>query len=65
MSNYSFYCKKCGYTHLSDDKAEVQAARIIHKTRRQIGGITGCRFTHTGYGTIARANLVPTLIINN
>jgi len=30
---YSFHCKKCGHTVMSDDKEAVKAAKQMHKAR--------------------------------
>ena len=32
--NYSFHCKKCGQTVMSNSKEEVKGARALHKARR-------------------------------
>ena len=41
MSSYSFHCKKCGHTVLSNDKQEVKGARALHKARSFVNPATG------------------------
>ena len=31
---YSFHCRKCGQTVMSNNKEEVKGARALHKARR-------------------------------
>ena len=58
-SKYSYHCKACGYTKLSDNKQEVKQARNAHK-RKTFTRADGtkmslkCILIPTGRGTIAR-----------
>ena len=58
-SKYSFRCKTCGYTKLSDDKQEVKEARNAHK-RKTFTRTDGtkmslkCILVPTGRGTVSR-----------
>lgn len=49
---YSYHCKSCGHTVLSDDKQEVKGARALHK-KRTITGQDGILLT------IPKCRLVP------
>lgn len=69
MSKYSFHCRTCGFTYLSDDKAEVKEVRNSHKRRIVIGAdgfpkiVPKCVFIKTTEGTLARPDLA--MILNN
>jgi hypothetical protein len=58
---YSFYCKHCGYTFMSDSKEDVQNKKKFHKTP-PVTVLTGarrntCTLIPTGSGTIANPSL--------
>jgi len=65
---YSFHCEKCGHTVLSNKKADVVAARELHKPRTAKVGlflrkVPGCLWIPTNRGTYARPSLAK--IINS
>jgi hypothetical protein len=36
---YSFFCKNCGDSFMSDDRAEVEAYKRLHKIKMIVKGI--------------------------
>lgn len=58
---YSHYCKKCGQTFFSNDKAEITLMRKSHRLRIKTGALdfrvcTG--LAHVNDGSVARVGLV-------
>lgn len=60
---YSFYCKKCGESFISENVAKVQKFKEEHYTK--VPGLQKnkpyklCTFVKTERGTIARPSLIP------
>jgi hypothetical protein len=53
---YSFYCKHCGYTFMSDSEEDVQDKKALHKTNYVAKTLrhNTCLLIPTGRNTIAR-----------
>jgi hypothetical protein len=66
---YSYFCKNCGHTVLSDKKDDIKKAREEHRIKTAIFGITQtikkCPLVPVGDGTVTRIGLLPLLARDN
>ena len=59
--NYSYYCKRCGYWSMSDDKQEIAKIEKVHRSDKRMIGRDSCGLYNFGDGTIARPDLIDIL----
>lgn len=56
---YSYYCKRCGYWSMSNDKAEIAKIEKAHRRDKRVLGVDSCGLRPVGDGTKARPDLIP------